>query len=189
MIKMCIGILFLIGFGQSFTGKGYRYSVAGDEAKNYELLRDVFDAGGTNDSTSSYLLKGSLGQPTIGIVYNISDTAYIGFFTPESLINGIKERRHFWKTDKKGFQPFLAIYPNPSFFPISIRYGIGEEGPVSLKVYNVNGECVKTLIDRYMRRGTYKILLSNKEKFPSGIYFIKMKTPFYTETKKIILFR
>ena len=68
-----------------------------------------------------------------------------------------------------------------------------EDGNVSIEVYNIKGQKVKTLINEHRTVGDYFIVWdgsnSNNNKVSSGIYFYKMKSSNYTSTKKMILMK
>ena len=54
-------------------------------------------------------------------------------------------------------------YPNPFISSTSIRYSIAKSGRVELKIYNVAGQLVKTLVNGEQKAGTYKIEWDGKD--------------------------
>jgi hypothetical protein len=80
-------------------------------------------------------------------------------------------------------------YPNP-FNPESIiKFELAVSGKVSLVVYNLLGQEVKTLVDGFLNRGTYAVPF-NGAGLSSGVYFYSLRTNNgFTETKKMILLR
>ena len=79
-------------------------------------------------------------------------------------------------------------YPNP-FNPITkIQYEIPVEGKVSIKVYDILGREIKTLLDNYLKPGKYEIEW-NADNFVSGIYFYQLKANSFIQTKKMILLK
>lgn len=79
-------------------------------------------------------------------------------------------------------------YPNP-FNPITtINYSVPKAGLVTIKVYDVLGRDVKTLVNEEKPNGNYKIDF-NGSKFTSGIYFYRMQAGSFVETKKLILLK
>ena len=79
-------------------------------------------------------------------------------------------------------------YPNP-FNPITtIKYSIRERGFVSLKIYNVLGKEIKTLVNEEKPSGNYEINF-NAENLSSGIYFYKLQAGSFVKTKKMILLK
>jgi hypothetical protein len=59
---------------------------------------------------------------------------------------------------------------------------------VQLKVYDVLGNEVATLVDEYKPAGSYEVDFS-ANKLSSGIYFYKLTAGSFVETKKMILIR
>ena len=58
----------------------------------------------------------------------------------------------------------------------------------TLKIYDVLGNEVATLVDEYKPAGTYEIEW-NAGNYPSGVYFYQLKSENYVETKKMILLK
>jgi len=79
-------------------------------------------------------------------------------------------------------------YPNPFNSTTHIRYTIPKTGRVTLKVYDLLGNEVTTLLDRYQETGEYDIIFQPVE-LSSGIYFYKLKTDNFINTKKLILLK
>ena len=79
-------------------------------------------------------------------------------------------------------------YPNP-FNPVtSIHYVVGSQSYVTLKVYDVLGNEVATLVNEQKPAGSYEVEFDGAE-LPSGIYFYQLKAGSYIETKKMILLK
>jgi hypothetical protein len=81
-------------------------------------------------------------------------------------------------------------YPNPFNPSTIIRYQIPASGYVTLKVYDLLGKEVASLIDEYQQAGiyhsTFSILHST---LSSGIYFYQLRAGKFIETKKLILLK
>ena len=79
-------------------------------------------------------------------------------------------------------------YPNP-FNPITkINFTIAKAGKVSLKVYDILGQKIKTLINRRMAKGSYSINFNGKN-LPSGVYVYTLSVNEYKNSKKMILLK
>ena len=79
-------------------------------------------------------------------------------------------------------------YPNP-FNPVTtIAYEIQQTAFVTLKVYDILGREVATLVNDEKSSGSYEIQFSAEE-LTSGIYFYQLKAGEYSETKKMILLK
>ena len=82
----------------------------------------------------------------------------------------------------------LEVYPNP-FNPITtINYQLAETGNVELKVYNIKGQIVQTLVKEQKPSGKHSVTW-NAENIASGIYFIKIRTGDIQQFKKIVLIK
>ncbi len=80
-------------------------------------------------------------------------------------------------------------YPNPFNPSTTIQYNLAKAGNVSLKVYNIMGELVKTIVDNvYKAQGTYDVSV-NMDNLSSGVYFYTLTQGFNTITKKMILMK
>ncbi len=79
-------------------------------------------------------------------------------------------------------------YPNPFNPTTSIGFRIAESGLVTLKVYDVLGREVSTLVEEYKSAGEYKIEF-NALSLPSGIYFYRIQAGDFIDTKKLILIK
>ena len=79
-------------------------------------------------------------------------------------------------------------YPNP-FNPITtIKYSIPKQSYVTLKVYDILGREVATLINGTKQPGEYEIEI-NDSNIPSGVYFYQLKAGEFIQTKKMILIK
>jgi hypothetical protein len=77
-------------------------------------------------------------------------------------------------------------YPNPFNPSTKIKYGIGEAGVVSIKVYNILGVEVASLVKEYKTAGSYAVDFSNTN-LSSGVYLYSLTVNNYSETRKMIL--
>jgi hypothetical protein len=85
-------------------------------------------------------------------------------------------------------------YPNPFNPTTSIRYGIKEQSNVSLKIYNVAGQLVRTLVNEAKKpAGTYSVTWDGRSNsgsaVSSGVYFYKLVSQNFTQTKKMVLLK
>lgn len=82
----------------------------------------------------------------------------------------------------------LQNYPNPFNPSTRISYSIARDGLVKIDVFNVLGESVKELVNEYKSKGIYEIEF-NASELPSGIYFYKIQTAFYSNSRKMVLIK
>jgi predicted GH43/DUF377 family glycosyl hydrolase len=79
-------------------------------------------------------------------------------------------------------------YPNPFNPTTRFRYSIPTQSKVVIKVYDILGNEIATLLDEEKSVGTYEITWS-AENLPSGVYFYQLKAGEYVNTKKMILLK
>ena len=79
-------------------------------------------------------------------------------------------------------------FPNPFNPSTKIKYQIADAGFVNLRVYDVLGNEVVTLINNEMQAGSYEVEF-DASNLPSGIYFYKIQSGSFVETKKMVLLR
>jgi hypothetical protein len=77
-------------------------------------------------------------------------------------------------------------YPNPFNPTTKINFAIPQNGFVSLKVYDISGKEVMTLVNKNMTVGSYAVDF-NGALLSSGVYFYRLETGSFTETKKMML--
>lgn len=82
------------------------------------------------------------------------------------------------------------ITPSPFSTATSIQYQLPKKAHVSIKVYNLTGQLVKTLIDGEEGAGVKTVVWNGEtegnRKVATGIYFVRMKTSGYKYSKKVI---
>ena len=79
-------------------------------------------------------------------------------------------------------------YPNPFNPSTTITFSIPESGNVKLTVFNSLGEEVATLVDEYVSAGVKTVTFKAESNF-SGVYYYRMETPGFVDTKKMILLK
>jgi blue copper oxidase len=77
-------------------------------------------------------------------------------------------------------------YPNPFNPATKIKFDIQKAGNAELKIFDVRGKEITTLINSELKTGTYEVDW-NAEKYSSGIYFAKLFSGSYSKTIKLIL--
>ena len=79
-------------------------------------------------------------------------------------------------------------FPNPFNPATTINYQLPKSGYVTLKVYNILGREVATLVNEQKTQGRYSVNF-NASRLASGVYFYRIKAGDFIQTEKMILLR
>ena len=79
-------------------------------------------------------------------------------------------------------------YPNPFNPETNISFDLNKRNNVQLKIYNVLGQLVKTLVNDELEPGKYNYKFDGQN-FASGIYFYRLKTGEFNQVKKMLLLK
>lgn len=87
----------------------------------------------------------------------------------------------------------MSIFPNPVMSAGEIRLAIPSNDHVSVKIYDVKGKYVETLMDKDVQAGQHQITWEGRNRdgrrVTSGIYFVRVETTRGSLTKKMVLSR
>lgn len=79
-------------------------------------------------------------------------------------------------------------YPNPFNPTTNIKYQINKNSYVFIKIFDVLGKAIETLVNEKQSPGTYEVSWDASE-YPSGVYFYRLGTEGFIDTKKMILLK
>jgi len=100
------------------------------------------------------------------------------------LISGINEQTSASVLDFNLYQN----YPNPFNPSTRIEFDLSRKDFVSLKIFDINGKEVATLVNELMESGRYSSVW-NAEGVASGIYFVRIMSGNYSESIRMLLIR
>jgi len=159
-------------------------------AQNSQVTWSSFTGGFGVSTSGDTKVTSSAGIPFAGSSENSSSSILSGFLTNYSLIiTGIEDEQSIIPAVYKLNQN----YPNPFNPSTIINYQIPEEGFVTLKIYDILGKEVKTLVNENNQAGNYNIRFDASD-LASGIYIyqIRVNNPAsggYTASKKLVLIK
>jgi len=143
-----------------------------------------------NFANPPVIVAGSLSNPADIYVNRITDTlavpnagnSTVGLFhldipTGISQVSGIANSFELHQN-----------YPNPFNPSTNLEFGISDLGFVSLKIYDLLGKEVTTLVNEVLSPGTYKYTFDASD-LSSGIYYYKMEAEGFSETKRMTLLK
>lgn len=145
----------------------------------------------TNVKTQSILEVSSSATITVSSGADICADSIIGIIQGEGTIcGGVNSIDSGSEKDNPKVFALDQNYPNPFNPGTSIQYAVSGRQFVSLKVYDVLGKEIATLVDEYKEAGTYNVEFTiNNLQLSSGIYFYKLQAGSFIETKKMILMK
>jgi Secretion system C-terminal sorting domain len=79
-------------------------------------------------------------------------------------------------------------YPNPFNPTTKIKYSVPQSSNVVIKVFDVLGNEIETLVNEEKPAGTYEVTWY-AEQLPSGVYFYQLKAGSFLQTKKMVLMK
>ncbi len=138
---------------------------------------------------SQYVFKYKIQAKDKGLIPHYSTCPDTGYF---SLVY-VDSTTNITDNVKKSYNFALAQnYPNPFNPSTNIKYAISSPQYATLKVYDILGNEVATLVDEYKTAGSYEAEFQSSigsKQLASGIYFYQLKAGEFVETKKMILLR
>lgn len=143
------------------------------------VLRGFVDGKGTTTETTAYSFVDN--EPLSGkSYYRLKQIDYDGSITysNEIEVNHLSIKEYSLKQN----------YPNPFNPNTVISYQIPVSGTVTLKVFNILGVEVATLVNENKAAGEHRVEF-NAEGLSSGIYFYTLNSGNFTETRKMILMK
>lgn len=115
-------------------------------------------------------------------------------YAADSIERGLLGDTHMFEMARQ--QALLAQnYPNPFSSGTTIRYWIKEHGRVSLRIYDTAGRLVRTLVDQVQSPSSDGFVVEwdgrsdSNEPLTSGVYFCRLTTQHFSQTRRIVLLR
>jgi len=131
----------------------------------------------TQTGTYNHLIKARTGYN----LWAIRSNGGISKFTSSVGINPIS-------TEIPSSYSLSQNYPNPFNPTTKIKFDVARLGDVKIVVYDVMGREVQSLVNESLKPGTYEASFDGSQ-LTSGVYFYKMVTEGFTETKRMILLK
>jgi hypothetical protein len=162
-----------------------------DQAKwNYDNANGSYsnrpNAGGANDC-SGYTSTLDVGYDNQGNVYSVSFFGWTvekwSYFPVLPALTKVRELSGIAKTYE-----LKQNYPNPFNPSTNIEFSVPKESLVKLKIYNILGQEVASLVNEIKQAGNYAVSF-NASKLTSGTYFYSLQAGDYTAKKKMMLIK
>jgi Leucine-rich repeat (LRR) protein len=172
------------------TGSSFEMSVTvGGTANQYQWMKDNVDISGATDSVynissvilsdaGSYVCKISNSIAIDLTLYSRPLTVHTEVATGINNTSSILPKKYALQQN----------YPNPFNPTTKIDFAIPQESKVTIKIYNVSGQQVVTLLDAQKPAGYHSVIFK-ADNFSAGIYFYEIKAESFHEIKKMILLK
>ena len=204
VLTLAFGLSFGSG-GEVFTPFDYLLD------ETYLLIVKYEIVVANDDSVSIYIFDASApppisepGTPTLG-PFSAGSSSEISpgsinlrqFLAPRVIVDGILVST-LWSdvvTDVINAEIINPVefkltqnFPNPFNPSTKIKYSIPQSSNVIIKVLDILGNEIETLVNEQKNTGTYEITWY-AENLPSGVYFYQLRAGSFVETKKMVLLR
>ena len=167
------------------TAKGDKE--ASRDLLGYDVYLDDNLQGSTSELEWQYedLVNGQVYTAGVQAVYDDGNSVVVEVdFTYEGVSAGM---------DLPLITELRGNYPNPFNPTTTISFSTVDPGHVSLNIYNMKGQLVKTLVNTELEANFHEVVWNGRDNngkvTASGVYFYKMKSSSYTATKKMILMK
>jgi len=155
-------------------------------SSNYNVQQAVIDEGGNTSHSSQHRVNDAVGQPSpVGEATSHNYTVSSGFLgggkmiTPVDVFENISAPASFRLSQN---------HPNPFNPSTTIEFSLPKASFVTLKIYNLLGEEVATLVSEQRSMGIHKINWDARG-LASGVYLYQLVAADFSQTRKLILMR
>jgi hypothetical protein len=175
-------VRILTTWAAGFTINGnYLYLACGDtnvKIFNVENISNPHEVGYYVEPVSAICVAANDGIAFVG--------GYSGFRTFDcSDALGVVDRESESTPTQFDLKP---NYPNPFNSSTTIRYSIAKSSKVDLKLFDVTGREVATLVDFHQSPGEYTLRLDGS-KLAAGTYFVRLKAGDFFQSRKLLLMK
>ena len=164
--------------------------IAFASAQNNKINRSIIGSSAVENASSSFQMKGTLGQAAVGVSTNNETTIASGYW-------GWISKQTNLSTEKKELIPSVfkiqPAYPNPFNPTTTLRYDLPQDSHVLITIYDIRGRKVKTLINENQNAG-YRITQWNAtndfgQPISAGMYIYAIQAGDFRTVKKMILLK
>lgn len=160
-------------------------------AQNYRCDWSVNGIGGGEMGSAAYRCGSTAGQTAAGFLTGTEFLAVVGFWQAEYQV-GIAEKQG--PVLPKGLVTRLdAVAPNPFRDLTQVRYSLAAEGPVSIRVHDLAGRAVRTLVTGQQSAGRYRADWRGEDdagrKLANGVYFCRFEAGDRLDVSKVLIAR
>jgi hypothetical protein len=169
--------------GLSYSSGSTEGMIIGTKELGVFLFSDEGDSLGSRNEGLTNLNIQTLTLDNNGYVYAGTENGI--WRRPLSEITSVEEQ----EIDEIPNEFFLSQnYPNPFNSSSILRYTIPQSSNVVIKVFDILGNEIETLVNEEKPTGTYELTWSAVN-LPSGVYFYRLQSDSFVLTKKMVLLK
>ena len=157
-------------------------------AQTMQISNSTFSMGFGESSSENETIMSMLGQPFIHSSSNELYRIDSGFLVQLNIPQGTTSVQDAAEKLPDRFDLFQN-YPNPFNPTTTIEYQLPVETHISLTVYNLRGQKIRTLVDEKMNPGKHSLIWDaqndNGQVMGSGVYMVRLQTENFTKNIKL----
>lgn len=150
----------------------------------FTIVKSVLGSGGQAMNSSDFSIVGTVGQPTIGLVSNATNTGHIGFWYVARTPAGVEEPVAI----RTGGNVLEQNFPNPFKEETTIKFNLVKRSDVTLKVFNTAGQEIATLAAGEYEAGSHEVMLKGHD-ISSGIYIYQLQVGSFVLQRQMLVVR
>jgi hypothetical protein len=145
----------------------------------------VVGSGGDDIGSANFGVRSTVGQASIGRVVSASYDNKAGYwYNPGTTVTGVGDVPR----DAPELFALEQNYPNPFNPSTTIRFSVPRPSRVTLRIFDVEGRLVETLLSKEMPAGVHETVWDASAK-ASGVYFSRLEAPGFVKTRKLVLLK
>jgi hypothetical protein len=170
--------------------KSLENTISGDTQIPYIIV----DARRTTKvDSSTYRASGSIGPRQVVAMndarFSLTNYQEINYLLEEGRFDNLTGISEFESSIKPAEFELYQNYPNPFNPSTTIIWNLETADKITLKLFDVLGNEIETIFDERQEAGFNSILYTVNAKLSSGVYFYRLSTPNYSETKSMVLLK
>ncbi len=157
-------------------------------AQKETIQWSVLGSGSSFSFVQNDVIESISGQVIVDKISDGNNNILSGFFSnPDAQSTNVTSADETNPIVIKNYTLFQN-YPNPFNPSTKISYALPQNSFVELKVFNLLGQEIATLVNEQKPVGNYEVNF-DASNLPSGVYIYKMKAGEYVQTKKMVLLK
>jgi hypothetical protein len=147
------------------------------------VLKFIFSGGSDSlvrvmNDTNNQTFIFTFGQQPLNIIFDPDNDIVLKKIIPIGVKN--------ISTEIPSEYQLFQNYPNPFNASTIIKFDLPKAGQTKIVIYNVQGQEIDILVSQKLDAGSYKTEW-NADNYPSGVYFFRIESGSFIETKKMVL--